>query len=212
MNKQTLAKEIRRQGVLGFLLLSGVMLLSASVIHRLPSVPANPAAKEIVLALDAAQSRVHYTLGTTLHTVHGSFALNRGTVRIDLESGKAGGEIVADATSGESGDQSRDKKMHKDVLESARFPAVAFRPDRVEGQIPATGSATVLVHGVFTLHGTEHELMVPVQAELSADRWKGTTKFRIPYVEWGLKSPSNFFLKADPVVDVELTLVGTLQN
>jgi hypothetical protein len=31
-------------------------------------------------------------------------------------------------------------------------------------------------------------------------------------VEWGLKSPSNFFLKADPVVDVDLALVGTLQN
>ncbi len=211
-NKRTIAKEIRRRCVLGGLLLSGGVLLSASATRRMPVAPTNVGAKEIVLALDASQSKVHWTLGTTLHTVHGTFALKRGTVRIEPENGKASGEIVADATSGESGDQGRDKKMNKDVLESARYTEVVFRPDRVEGKVPATGLFTVLLHGTFTLHGAEHELMVPVEADLTADHWKGTAKFRIPYVEWGLKSPSNFFLKADPVVDIELELTGGLQN
>ena len=207
-----LAKEIRRQCVLGILLLGGSLLLSASAAHRRPPASAVASPKEIVLLLDAPQSKVHFTLGSTLHIVHGTFAFRRGTIRIEPENGKADGEIVADAASGESGDQGRDKKMHKDVLESARYTEVSFRPDRVEGQIPSTGSATVLLHGVFTLHGTEHELMVPVQAELAADHWTGTAKFRIPYVEWGLKSPSNFFLKADPTVDIDLELTGTLKN
>jgi polyisoprenoid-binding protein YceI len=167
-------------------------------------------AKELVLALDAGQSKVHFTLGTTLHTVHGTFALKRGTLRLAAD-GKASGEIVADAVSGESGDSGRDKKMHKDVLESARFTEVIFHLSRAEGTISAKGPATAQLHGALELHGGSHELTVPVTGEISGDRWHGTGAFKIPYVEWGLKSPSNFFLKADPVVDVELELAGTVK-
>lgn len=169
------------------------------------------AAKELVLSLDPSQSKVHFTLGTTLHTVHGTFGLKRGTLRVAVD-GKASGEIVADAVSGESGDSGRDKKMHKDVLESAKYTEVVFRPDRVEGKIPASGAVSTQMHGVFALHGAEHELMVPVTGEISGDRWHGTGTFKIPYVEWGLKSPSNFFLKADPVVEVEVELAGTVSG
>jgi polyisoprenoid-binding protein YceI len=162
----------------------------------------------VALAVDAAQSKVNYTLDTTLHTVHGTFALRRGTIRIEPD-GKASGEIVADAASGQSGDSGRDKKMHKDVLESAKFTDVVFRPDRVDGKFPSSGAVSVQMHGKFLLHGSEHELTVPVSGEISGNKWHGTGTFKIPYVAWGLKSPSNFLLKADPVVEVELELVGT---
>jgi polyisoprenoid-binding protein YceI len=180
--------------------------------HGSSRLPATPPTKEIVLTLDTSQSKVQYTLGTTLHTVHGSFAFKRGTIGIDPETGAASGEIVADAASGESGDSSRDKKMHKDVLESARFPEVVFRPDRVEGRVPSEGAANVQLHGTLLLHGSQHELTVPIQAELTTEHWKGSAKFRIPYIDWGLKSPSNFLLKADPVVDLELEMTGAVQT
>jgi polyisoprenoid-binding protein YceI len=166
-------------------------------------------AREVALTVDAAQSKVNYTLDTTIHTVHGTFALKRGTIRIEPD-GKAGGEIVADATSGQSGDSSRDKKMHKDVLESAKYAEVVFRPDRVDGNFPSSGPVSVQMHGKFTLHGSDHEVSVPVKGEINGDRWHGTATIKIPYVEWGLKSPSNFILKADPVVEVELELAGTV--
>jgi polyisoprenoid-binding protein YceI len=166
-------------------------------------------ARDVALTLDAAQSKVNYTLDTTLHTVHGTFALKRGTIRIEPD-GKASGEIIADATSGQSGDSGRDKKMHKDVLESAKYTEVMFRPDRVDGKFPASGTVSVQVHGKFALHGSEHELTVPVSGEITGDHWRGTAKFKIPYVDWGLKSPNNFILKADPVVEVELDLTGTM--
>ncbi len=167
-------------------------------------------AKTLALEVDPAQSKVNYTLGTTLHTVHGTFNLKHGTIRIEPD-GKAGGEIVADATSGQSGDSGRDKKMHKDVLESAKFTEVVFRPDGVDGKFPASGAVSVQIHGKFRLHGSEHEVTVPVSGEIRGNKWHGTGSFKIPYVEWGLKSPSNFVLKADPVVEVELELVGTVQ-
>jgi polyisoprenoid-binding protein YceI len=165
--------------------------------------------RDLALALDAAKSRVNYTLDTTLHTVHGTFALKRGMIRIDPD-GRASGEIVADATSGQSGDSGRDKKMHKDVLESAKYTEVVFRPDRVDGKFPASGPVLLQMHGKFALHGSEHELTVPVKGEISGEHWRGTATFKIPYVAWGLKSPSNFILKADPVVELELEFVGTV--
>jgi polyisoprenoid-binding protein YceI len=168
-------------------------------------------AKAISLDVDPAQSKVNYTLDTTLHTVHGTFALKRGTIRIEPD-GNASGEIVADAASGQSGDSGRDKKMHKDVLESAKYTEVVFRPDRVDRKFPTSGAVSVQMHGKFGLHGSEHEVSVPVSGEISGNNWHGKGTFKIPYVEWGLKSPSNFILKADPVVEVELELAGTVKT
>ena len=205
------AVGVRRHLVFAATLLLLVVLLSASAAHRPPQTTAENSDSEIVLSLDPAQSKVHWTLGSTLHTVHGTFVLKRGMLRFDPATGKASGQIVADATSGESGNDSRDQKMHKEILESARYSEVVFRPDRVEGRVAAAGASSVQVHGMFLLHGAEHELTVPVRAELTPDHWKGTGKFNVPYIRWGLKNPSNFILKADPSVDVELEMKGGLQ-
>jgi polyisoprenoid-binding protein YceI len=174
--------------------------------------PQQGQAKELALRVDPAQSQVRWTLGSTLHTVHGTFAVKGGAMRIDTGSGRAGGEIVIDAASGESGNDGRDKKMHREIIESAKFKEIAFRPDRVEGKVAAEGRVTVQIHGIFLLRGSEHEITVPVQAELATDHWKGTAKFNVPYIDWGLKSPSNFFLKADKTVDVDLELAGPLER
>jgi polyisoprenoid-binding protein YceI len=175
-----------------------------------PAVQTNPG--EVTLNLDPSTSHLHWTLGSTLHTVHGTFALKRGAVKFDPARGIASGEFVADATSGESGNDSRDKKMHQEILESGRYAEVIFRPNRIEGKIFSQGSSSAHVHGTFLLHGAEHELTVPVQAELNGNRWKGSAKFSVPYIQWGLKSPNTFLLKADPAVEIELELSGTLQG
>src|SRR5439155_16465262 len=113
-----------------------LVVLSALPQHAAPQPPAN----EIVLEIDPSQTKVHWTLGSTVHTVHGSFAFKKGTLQLDTSTGRARGEIIVDATSGNSGNDSRDKKMHKEVLESARYAEVIFRPDRVEGKITPQGT------------------------------------------------------------------------
>jgi polyisoprenoid-binding protein YceI len=133
-------------------------------------------------------------------------------VRVDTSTGKASGEIIVDATSGNSGNDSRDKKMHKEVLESGRYTEVVFRPDRVQGKITPQGAFTVQVHGLLGLHGSEHELTVPVQAELAGDHWTGNARFSVPFIDWGLKNPGNFFLRVNHAVEIELELQGSLQS
>ena len=174
------------------------------------SVAANPG--EVTLNLDPAQSKLTWTLGSTLHNVHGTFSLKSGTMKFDPASGGARGEFIAYATSGESGNDSRDKKMHNEILESSRFPDIVFRPTKVDGKVASAGKSEVRLVGNFLLHGAEHEITVPVQAELNGNRWKGTAKFSVPYIAWGLKSPNTFFLKADPAVEIELELSGTVQG
>ena len=205
------AKMIRRNLITGSALFAFAVLLAAAAAHRPPQAQAAVGAKEIVLTIDPAQSTVHYTVSSSLHTVHGTFAVKRGSLRLDPATSKAAGEIVVDAASGQSGNDSRDKKMHKEVLESGRFTEIIFRPDRVEGAVQPQGSSSAQLHGVFVLHGSEHELTVPVQAELKSEKWKGTATFSVPYNDWGLKNPGNFILKVDRAVSVEVDMAGALQ-
>ncbi len=87
-----------------------------------------PSAYEVDLQFDPAQSGATISLSGNFHTVEGSFALKHGSVKYDPVTGKVAGEIVFDAASGKTGNDGRDRRMHKDVLESARFPEISFRP------------------------------------------------------------------------------------
>jgi polyisoprenoid-binding protein YceI len=186
---------------LGLTLFSSVVCLPQS-----PTVA--KAASETVLTLDPARTKVHWTLDTTLHTVHGTFALKSGTIHFDPETGKAGGEIVVLATSGESGNGSRDSRMHKEILETAKYPEVAFRPAQVEGKVAPSGASDVKLNGTFSIHGADHAITASVHADLTGSQWTGTAKFDVPYVSYGIKDPSNFLLKVKPVVEVELEMSG----
>ena len=193
---------------LGVALLVALPVLIALPQHAAPQT----AAEQLVFMVDPAQSSVHWTLGSSLHTVHGSFTLKRGSLEVDPATGKAGGEIVVDSTSGKSGNDGRDKKMHGEVLESGKFGEIVFRPDSITGKLETQGGWTVQIHGTFVLHGAEHELTVPAQATLAGDQWMGSAKFSVPFIDWGLKNPGNWLLKVEHSVDVELELKGTMEQ
>lgn len=167
------------------------------------------AGQEMVLRLDAEHTTVKYTLGDVLHTVHGTFQLNRGSVQLDPASGKVSGEIVVNAKSGESGSTMRDRKMHREVLESDRYQEIIFRPDHVVGTVSLQGKSSVEVHGIFSIHGADHELTAPAQVEMTSDQWSATVHFSLPYVKWGMKNPSNLFLRVSESVDIEVTAAGS---
>jgi polyisoprenoid-binding protein YceI len=187
----------------------GLLLSATASPPRLQS--SQTSTSEIFLTVDPAQSKVHWTVDSSLHTVHGSFAVKGGSLHFDRDSGRASGEIVVYATSGESGNNSRDARMHKEILETAKYPDAVFKPTQIEGKVAPSGPSDSTVHGVFSIHGADHDLIAPVHAELTGDHWKGSTKFEVPYVKWGIKDPSNFLLKVKPVVNVELELSGEVK-
>jgi len=160
------------------------------------------------LELAPETTRISWTLGDVLHTVHGTFKLKRGDIHFDPESGKASGEVVVDAASGESGSGARDSRMQKNVLESTKYPEVWFAPDRVEGKVGLTGTSTVTLHGVFKIHGAAHEITVPAQVTAQGSQLAAIIKFDVPYVAWGMKDPSTFILKVSKSVEIEVQARG----
>jgi polyisoprenoid-binding protein YceI len=167
-------------------------------------------AQDTAFQLDPAQTLVKFTLGDVLHTVHGTFHLKRGSLDFEAASGKLSGEIVVDARSGDSGSGMRDHKMHKEVLESDRYPEIAFRPDRVEGAVASQGKSSVRVHGMFNIHGVDREITVPAEVEMSADHWTAKVHFAVPYQQWRMKNPSTLFLRVNDSVDIDLTASGNV--
>jgi polyisoprenoid-binding protein YceI len=189
-----------------------IFVAAESSLTQAASKPATQSSiSEIVLTLDPVQSQVHWTLNSTLHTVHGTFSVKSGIVQFNPDTGTAGGEIVIYAPSGQSGNASRDKRMHKEILETAKYPDVIFRPTRVEGKVSRSGASDAKVDGTLSIHGTDHDVTALVHAELAGDRWTGTGTFKVPYVQWGIKDPSNFLLKAEPAVTVEVEMSGGIK-
>ena len=166
-------------------------------------------AQEQTFQIDPSQSSVKFTLSDVLHTVHGSFVLKRGELQMQ-PTGKLSGEFVVDATSGKSGSGMRDRKMHKEVLESARYPEIDFRPDRFDGEVAPQGKSSVMVHGMFSIHGTDREITVPAQVERDGDHWTANVHFTVPYAKWGMKNPSTLFLKVSDTVEIDLSAAGSV--
>ena len=149
-------------------------------------------------------TKVEWTLGDVLHTVHGTFKLKSGDIHFDAQSGKVTGEVVVDARSGNSGSGARDGKMHKSVVESDKYPDITFAPDQIEGSLDMKGTSNVKLHGSFKIHGSAHELIVPAQVTVKDGMFNAILKFDIPYVAWGMKDPSTLILKVNKSVQIEV--------
>jgi polyisoprenoid-binding protein YceI len=160
------------------------------------------------LQVDPAVTKVEFTLPSLLHTVHGSFALKRGTLQFDSSTGKASGELVVDAGSGDSGGAARDRRMHKDILQSDKFPEIVFRPDRVDGRVLPQGASQVQLHGIFSIHGADHEIMMPLEVQASEGQYTVAGHFSVPYVKWGMKNPSTLMLRVNDTVEIRIETVA----
>ncbi|MGH9521689.1 MAG: YceI family protein [Terriglobales bacterium] len=161
--------------------------------------------------LEPAQSHVAFTLDDILHTVHGTFKLKPGVIRFDPATGNATGQLVVDATSGDSGSHARDHKMNKDVLESEKYPDIVFQIARVTGTIAPNGSSTLQVSGNFVLHGASHPLTLTVPVQVNGTEASADINFDVPYVKWGLKNPSTLFLRVSQKVQIAVHAVGKLE-
>lgn len=186
--------------------LLGVLLLLAGSL----TAQSSPSAGPWVLQLDPTQTAADFDLADVMHDVHGSFSFKHGTIQFDPATGKIGGEAVFDATSGKTGNSSRDRKMHKDVLESQRYPEIVFRPDHAQGSVPSSGSSIFQVHGVFGIHGAEHEITIPMEVTFAGNTWTAKASFPVPYAKWGMKNPSVLFLRVGDTVNIKLHAGGSV--
>jgi polyisoprenoid-binding protein YceI len=161
-----------------------------------------------IFVADPNQSRVEFTLGDILHTVHGTFHLKSGNLRFDPTTGVAAGQLTVDADSGDSGNKARDRKMKKEILETQAYPDIVFTPRQVKGAIASRGKSQLELDGIMVLHGQSHPMEIAIPLIVNGDTVSVDIPFEIPYVEWGLKNPSTLFLRVSEKVDINVHVVG----
>jgi polyisoprenoid-binding protein YceI len=169
-------------------------------------------AQQQTFTLDPAQTKVNFTVDSTLHTVHGDFRLKRGSIQFDNATGIAGGELVVDSTSGESGSDGRDKKMQKDILESPKYSDIVFTPQHIKGLVAAEGKSAVEVEGILTMHGKSKPVTMPLEVQLQGGTGSADGTFSVKYQEWGMRNPSTFILRVNEKVDIHVHALGKLAS
>ncbi|MFA6955961.1 MAG: YceI family protein [Thermoanaerobaculia bacterium] len=174
------------------------------------AVALSAAASERTLTIDPAASKVDFKLGATGHDVEGSFKVESGSLTFDTATGVMSGEIHVDAKSAKTGNGSRDNTMHGDVLESAKFPLFTFKAQKLEGHLADAGKSTVKLHGIISVHGVDHALVMPATVDITGNTASANATFSIPFVDWGMKDPSILFLRVEKSVVVTVTASGTL--
>jgi polyisoprenoid-binding protein YceI len=184
--------------------------LAAVVLSALIVLPARARAQEMALEIDPARTQVEFTLEAVLHTVHGTFKAKQGKIEVDPATGQCSGRLVVDALSANTGNDGRDNKMHKDVLESQKYPEIIFVPLQAQGPIAPQGTSRVQLRGTITLHGREQEITTPLEVQIAGNEWTAQTTFPVPYVKWGLKNPSTLFLRVKDTVNVTVHAAGKL--
>ena len=160
--------------------------------------------------VDPATSEVHFTLGASDHPVEGTFHVTSGEFTLDSQSGGMRGTVTVDASSGDSGNKSRDKKMTSAQLKAQTYPTVIFAPTKFSGQVKDSEDSTGQVDGNFTLLGQPHPLSVAMTVHREGDHFTATGSFEVPFVNWGVKDPSFMMLKVDKQVKIQLKLSGTV--
>jgi polyisoprenoid-binding protein YceI len=181
------------------LLIAFPLAITASALAQHETFNVNPDASKVAFALTGSG-----------HHVDGTFHVESGKIEFDPGAQKISGLVAVAAGSGNTGEASRDKKMNSEVLDTAHFAEVTFSPLAYQGTLSPTGDSNIQVAGVFTLHGTPHDITVPMQIHIDGANATAKGQFVVPYVKWGLKDPSIFVLKVAKDVNIDLTLAGQI--
>ena len=169
-------------------------------------------AQHQTFAVNPDASDVKMKLNTTHEVVNGTFHIQSGSIEFDRSAPKMSGSVAVLAGSGKTGNDSRDKKMNKDILKVDQYTTVSFAPKTYTGTIAPSGDSTIQVNGVFTLLGNPHDLTIPIRIHMDGSKATAKAQFVVPYVQWGLKNPSFLIWKAENDVAMDINLVGQVSN
>jgi polyisoprenoid-binding protein YceI len=200
---------LHRLGAVTVVLALGSLAASPALGLQAAAAPAQSSAASV--HLDPARTTVTFTAGS-LKRIHGTFQLKGGLFAFDSTSGVAQGEILVDAESEKSNDAKLDQKIRTQTLEVAKYPGISFHPENSSGSLPSKdGESHFKLKGTFTIHGTDHPLEVDVDAVQADGQVVFKSTFTVPYVAWGMKDASSFFMR-DRDIHVMIESHGVVEH
>jgi polyisoprenoid-binding protein YceI len=170
-------------------------------------------AHNVEIHFDPQSTQIRFKVVSLLRDVRGTFQFKGGALAIDPDSTLAQGELLVDATTGRTGSAARDKELRDEVLETSRYPSIFFHAEHLRGLVPKSdGSSDVIAEGMLTIHGADHPMQMKVHLVRVGNVLSATTRFSVPYVEWGMKNPHGTFFHLSKTVQVDVNAKGTVRT
>jgi polyisoprenoid-binding protein YceI len=169
-------------------------------------------AQHQTFAVNPDASDVKMTLNTNHEIVNGTFHIQSGSIEFDRSAPTMSGSVVVIAGSGKTGNDTRDKRMYKEILRVEQHATVSFEPKSYAGSIAQSGDSAIQVTGTFKLLDTPHEITIPMLVHLEGPTATAKAHFSVPFIQWGLKDPSILIWKTEKHVSIDLVLAGRLSN
>jgi polyisoprenoid-binding protein YceI len=113
-------------------------------------------------------SKVGFDGSSNLHDFTGATTAVKGDVefRLDQQADAPRAYVEIDARTLDTGNQSRDKEMHGDYLESAKWTTMSFKIESLVDLKPDGATRfQARARGTFTCHGKEKQVEAPFKAE-----------------------------------------------
>src|ERR1700679_4310569 len=96
-------------------------------------------AQHQTFAVNSDASEVKMKLNTTHEAVNGTFHIQSGSIGFDRGNPKMSGSVAVLAGSGKTGNDSRDKKMNKDILKVEKNATFSFDTKTYQAAISFCG-------------------------------------------------------------------------
>jgi len=93
-----------------------------------------------------------------------------------------GGSFAGTGMTPEGAQGTRDNMLGEKVLDAGRFSTIGFRTRRVVGELPK-----LVLDTVITLHGLEHQTLIPATAQVQEDRLTLEGAFVIEQTNFGIE-------------------------
>lgn len=189
-------------------------LPATAVAAASPTVSTATETQRLILTLEQSEARYRVreqlanrslpsdAVGVTT-AVSGQIVLETDGTVIPAES-----RFVVDLSTLRSDSDRRDNYIHRNTLETARFPTAEFVPTEVRGlpnPLPTSGDVTFQLIGDLTLHGVTRPVTWDVTARIERQTLAGSATTQVRFDDFNMMQPRvPILLSVEDTVQIEL--------
>ncbi len=152
--------------------------------------------------IDPSASHIEFNGSSTLHDFAGAAKIKNGLITLD--GATSTGVVESDATTLDTDNSSRDKKLHGEIMATKTYPVVRFDLQNFT-TTPTGGVAT----GWWSMHGVTRSISFPVTITPTgtAAPKHAIAKFVLDIREWDIPVPrAALIITVDPAITVNVDL------